>query len=62
MSFEIDSQTLRLQLDLMKDAEPIKGSVRDAAGTAHPFTGWLELVQTLERLRADGATTEEDRR
>ena len=39
-------------LDLVTDAEPIRGQVRGADGVEHGFTGWLELIQLLERARS----------
>jgi hypothetical protein len=55
---------VRIELDLVPDAEPIRGRVRDAGGVDHAFVGWLELVEILERARisrpADGATSAPD--
>jgi len=44
-------QTSRVLLDLVTDAEPIRGQVCGADGVEHGFTGWLELIQLLERAR-----------
>ena len=51
MPFEAEHQTLRLELGLVMDREPICGHVRDADGVEHAFTGWLELIQLLEHVR-----------
>jgi len=51
MSFEVEHQTLRIELDLVMGREPICGRVRDAEGGEHLFTGWLELIQMLEHVR-----------
>lgn len=49
-------QTLRVELDLTPDMEPICGHIRDADGAEHLFTGWLELIQMLEHLRSSQAS------
>jgi hypothetical protein len=45
---------IRVDLDLVPDAEPIRGQVRSAGGPTEPFSGWLELIQLLERARITG--------
>jgi hypothetical protein len=45
---------IRLILDLDLAADPIGGVVRDAAGDAEPFAGWIALTRTIE-LSLDGA-------
>jgi len=47
-------RTIRVDLDLVPDAEPIRGQVRDGHDVAQPFSGWLELIQVLEQLRISG--------
>jgi hypothetical protein len=42
---------IRVDLDLVPDAEPIRGQVCGADGLAQPFSGWLELIQLLEKAR-----------
>jgi hypothetical protein len=46
---------IRVDLELVPDAEPIRGQVRDADGAAQPFSGWLELIQLLELVRISDA-------
>jgi hypothetical protein len=48
-------RTIRVDLDLGPGVEPIGGQVRDDHGVAHPFSGWLDLIQLLERVRINGA-------
>jgi hypothetical protein len=55
MPSEFERQTLRVGLDLEADAEPIRGQLRDSRGGTQPFTGWLELIQLLDRARAGHA-------
>ncbi|HEX6356656.1 MAG TPA: hypothetical protein VF106_27160 [Actinophytocola sp.] len=45
------SGMLRVELDLVPDAEPIQGRARGADGVGHAFAGWLELVEFLDRAR-----------
>lgn len=45
---------IRLILDLDLAADPIGGVLRDAAGAAEPFAGWIALTRTIE-LSLDGA-------
>ena len=42
----------RIELDLVAGVEPIQGCARGADGVEHAFTGWLELVEMLDRARA----------
>jgi hypothetical protein len=49
------SAALRLVLDVEPDAEPIRGTVRDADGAERAFVGWLALVGVLDELRGTGA-------
>ena len=49
---EAGSETLRVVLDLVADAEPIQGRARGADGVEYAFAGWLELVGILDRARA----------
>jgi hypothetical protein len=48
---EPDHRTLRVELNLVPDADPIRGHARDADGVEHGFAGWLELIQMLDRAR-----------
>ena len=49
---ESGSATIRVELDLAVDAEPIQGQACDADGVQHVFAGWLDLVAVLDRARA----------
>jgi hypothetical protein len=44
---------VRVELDLVPDAEPIRGRARCADGIGHVFAGWLELVELLDRARVN---------
>jgi hypothetical protein len=52
MTIEPGHQFLRVELDLAVGQEPIRGQLRDARGAEAPFTGWLELIQMIDELRA----------
>jgi hypothetical protein len=40
----------RITLELHAGADPIQGSIEHAGGSRQPFWGWLELIETLQRL------------
>jgi hypothetical protein len=40
----------RITLELVAGADPIQGSIEHADGSRQPFWGWLELIETLNRL------------
>jgi len=46
--------TVRVELALLPDAVPVEGWARDADGIVHAFTGWLELLEVLDRARISG--------
>lgn len=52
MSNEPESHVLRIELDLVVGADPIRGRIRDGAGGETPFSGWLELMQIVDRARS----------
>jgi hypothetical protein len=41
---------LRLEVD--RDADPITGTLSDGAEDEHRFTGWLDLTNVIESIRA----------
>jgi len=43
---------IRVALELESGVEPITGILRPPVGDPQPFTGWLELTQLLEAIRA----------
>jgi hypothetical protein len=49
---------VRISLEL-EPGDPVSGSVRDAAGNAQRFSGWLEMHSLIERLRNATANTGE---
>ena len=51
---ETPSETLSVTVELEKDADPISGSVSEAAGQRRSFSGWLELIAALQRARDEG--------
>ena len=40
----------RITLELVAGGDPIQGSIEHADGSRQPFWGWLELLETLQRL------------
>jgi hypothetical protein len=42
---------LRIVLDVQADAEPISGTIATATGAGEPFTGVMQLVAALDRMR-----------
>jgi len=49
-----------LVLTIEPTSDPIAGTVRDPAGSAIPFVGYVELIAQLERYRQVGAATPEN--
>jgi glutathione S-transferase len=47
-----EARTLRLGVALQLDADPIRGTVSDATGSAREFAGWLELMAAFDAARA----------
>ncbi len=43
-------RTLRVQLELNLDRQPISGRLRTERGEDERFEGWLGFVEALERL------------
>lgn len=56
MSSPSDASSTRVELELVLGAEPIRGTIRVLGGPANSFSGWLELLATLEQVR-DGQAT-----
>ena len=48
---------LHVELSLDVHADPIRGTARLAAAE-YPFSGWLSLITTLDRLRERAAADE----
>jgi hypothetical protein len=46
-----ETGTLRMQLDLRLDCQPISGSIRTERGAEERFVGWLGFAGAVERLR-----------
>ena len=40
----------RITLELVAGGDPIQGSIEHADGSRQPVWGWLELIETLQRL------------
>jgi hypothetical protein len=40
----------RITLELVAGGDPIQGSIEHVDGSRQPFWGWLELIETLQRL------------
>jgi len=49
----LETERTQVTLELEPEAEPIRGRLRDAQGESRPFTGWLELLSLLDRLRGE---------
>lgn len=45
----------RIELELVLGANPIRGAIGDSAGSEVEFSGWLELLGALERIRSPKA-------
>ena len=46
-----DDATLRVQLDVRLDRQPITGALRTEDGAEEGFVGWIEFVGVLDRLQ-----------
>jgi hypothetical protein len=44
--------TAHLELLIDVDSDPISGSISNGANRARPFSGWIELVATIEAARS----------
>ena len=53
---------LRLAIEFDLDASYVKGRVRQGATAEMSFRGWLELLATLERIRALAVSRNENQR
>jgi len=49
--FPMDPERTRLTVELESRTEPIHGQILDPDGQAHEFSGYMGLIETLERLR-----------
>ena len=57
----LGGQTVAVAIEFQLDAEPIKGSLRVAAGPPTPFRGWLALTSLLQAAaRHDDVQTYDD--
>lgn len=46
------SERRRLIIELDASADPVRGSIGDADGSAEPFSGYVQLIAALEGFRA----------
>jgi hypothetical protein len=53
------TDSLRLMLEVERDADPIRGTLTDPEGHERPYVGWVALISALDELRA--ATAEAQR-
>jgi hypothetical protein len=51
----VDAQRTRLTVELDSGSEPIAGRIEESGGAEHEFTGYMSLIETLERLRPAAA-------
>jgi hypothetical protein len=51
----VEARTTHVLLAIETGSEPIEGSLAAAGEEPRAFHGWIELVEALERLRADAA-------
>ena len=52
----VTSRSAQVQLSIDIDSEPIAGSVTMDSGAPQRFTGWIELVATIESARHAGSS------
>jgi hypothetical protein len=55
----MESDRLRLELELRRAREPIEGRLSSERDEAVPFIGWLELIAAVEAARAEDARRSE---
>jgi hypothetical protein len=48
----VSSERIHVALEVERGVEPITGFLQTPSGGTQPFTGWLELTQLLEAIRA----------
>ena len=53
--------SVHVELDLLPGTEPISGVLSTAGRPPLPFSGWVEFLGLLERLREPGGESEEHR-
>ena len=53
---------LQLSIEIDLDGDRVRGIVRHEATSEMSFRGWLELLATLERIRALAVTRNEKQR
>lgn len=51
MSLPGQAPSARVELELVLGAEPIRGTIRTPGLPEASFSGWLELLATLEQVR-----------
>jgi hypothetical protein len=44
---------MRLELVLVRDADPVQGYLRDERGRTVSFAGWLDLMAIIDALLED---------
>lgn len=54
MMLNMNGRATQLELTIDIDSDPITGSVAVGAGAAQGFSGWMELVATIESARQEG--------
>lgn len=51
-SANVDRTLAHLHLQIELESEPIAGLVSGPYGNPHRFSGWIELTEAIERVRA----------
>ena len=58
--FVVTRRATQMQLSIEVDSDPIAGSVSVEEGAPQPFSGWIELVATIESARHEDSSGGED--
>ena len=58
--FSVSRSATQVQLSIEIDSDPIAGSVAVEEGAPQRFSGWIELVATIESARHEGSSGGED--
>jgi hypothetical protein len=56
----VTRRATQMQLSIEIDSDPIAGSVAVEEGAPQRFSGWIELVATIESARQEGPSGGED--
>jgi hypothetical protein len=54
----VETSGAQLTLAIDRHSDPISGSVRRAGGEPRRFSGWIDLIETIEEARTGAAEAE----